>query len=253
MSYDRALTIFSPDGHLFQVEYAMEVVKKGTAAVGICGRDCVVIGAEKKTIETLQDDRTIKKIFKLDDHIYATFAGLAADARILMNKAQVECQSYRLTVEDPITVELIARFIANTQQKYTQKGGARPFGLSTLLVGLDKQLSQPRLYLTEPSGIHSAWNANAIGRSSNVILEFLERNWQPNLAQEEAVMLACKALLEVVQSGAKNVDICILTAAEGMRHLTVQEIEGLISTIEREKAEAEAEAKRKAALAMDLQ
>ncbi len=231
----------------------MEVVKKGTAAVGICGRDCVVIGAEKKTIETLQDDRTIKKIFKLDDHIYATFAGLAADARILMNKARVECQSYRLTVEDPITVELVARFIANTQQKYTQKGGARPFGISTLLVGLDKQLSTPRLYLTEPSGIHSAWNANAIGRSSNVILEFLERSWQPGMSQQETIMLAGKALLEVVQSGAKNVDICIITAEHGMRHLSVQEIETLITAIEKEKAEAEAEAKRKAALAMDLQ
>lgn len=246
MSYDRALTVFSPDGHLFQVEYAMEVVKKGTAAVGICGQDCVVIGAEKKTIETLQDDRTIKKIFKLDEHIYATFAGLAADARILMNKAQVECQSYRLNVEDPITVELVARFIAQTQQKYTQKGGARPFGIATLLAGLDKKRI-PSLYLTEPSGIHSAWKANAIGRSSNVILEFLEKHYSPSLSEKEAIMLAGKALLEVVQSGAKNIDICLVTA-QGMRYLELAELEDLIQTIEREKAEAEAEAKRKAAL-----
>lgn len=125
-----------------------------------------------------------------------------------MNKARTECQSYRLNVEDPITVELISRYIASVQQKYTQKGGARPFGIATLIVGMDKG-NIPQLYLTEPSGIHSAWKANAIGRNSKTIVEFLEKNYRPNLNQEEAIVLATKALLEVVQSGANNIEIAV--------------------------------------------
>ncbi|KAJ8973720.1 hypothetical protein NQ317_009314 [Molorchus minor] len=127
--YDRAITVFSPDGHLLQVEYAQEAVRKGSTAVGVRGTNAVVLGHE---------------------HVVMAFAGLTADARILINRAQIECQSHKLTVEDPVTLEYITRYIASLKQKYTQSNGRRPFGISCLIGGFDYD-GQPHLYQTEPS------------------------------------------------------------------------------------------------------
>lgn len=108
----------------------------------------------------LQDTRiTPSKIGLIDTHVCLAFAGLNADARILVDKARLEAQSHRLNLEDPVTVEYIAKYVAGVQQRYTQSGGVRPFGLSTLIVGFDKGSDTPRLYQTEPSGIYSAWQA----------------------------------------------------------------------------------------------
>lgn len=134
------------------------ILSPGTCAVGVKGADIVVLGCEKRSAMKLQDTRiTPSKICLVDTHVALAFAGLNADARILVDKARVEAQSHRLTVEDPVSIEYITKYIAGVQQRYTQSGGVRPFGISTLVVGFDPKDGVPKLYQTEPSGIYSAW------------------------------------------------------------------------------------------------
>merc|ERR1712168_667232 len=243
--YDRAITIFSPDGHLFQVEYAQEAVKKGSTAVGVRGKDLVVLGVEKKAVAKLQEDRRLRKIALLDEHVAMAFAGLTADARILINRARVECQSHKLTVEDPVTIEYITRYIASLKQKYTQSNGRRPFGLSALIVGFDYD-GTPRLYQTDPSGTYHEWKANAIGRSSKTAQEFLEKNYNDEEIEsdEYVIKLALKGLLEVVQTGSKNVELAVMKRGGGMKLLETDEVAKYVAEIEKEKEE-EAEKKKK--------
>lgn len=213
MSYDSAITVFSPNGQLLQVEYAMEAVNKGYCCVAVRGKDCIVLGIEKASVSKLQDPRTIQKVLLIDENTCMAFAGLNADARILANVARVEAQSFRLTYEDDPPVDYLARYISNYQQKFTQQGGARPFGLSTLLAGFDTD-GRPRLYQTEPSGFCAEWKANAIGRNSKQVREFLEKNYTADLKDEDALKLVARALLETVEASTKNVDIAIITPKE---------------------------------------
>uniref|UniRef100_A0A8D8MIL7 Proteasome subunit alpha type n=1 Tax=Cacopsylla melanoneura TaxID=428564 RepID=A0A8D8MIL7_9HEMI len=242
--YDRAITVFSPDGHLLQVEYAQEAVRKGSTAVGVRGENVVVLGVEKKSVPKLQEERTVKKICSLDDHVVMAFAGLTADARILINRAQIECQSHKLTVEDPVTLEYITRYIAGLKQKYTQSNGRRPFGISCLIGGFDYD-GKPRLYQTEPSGIYYEWKANATGRSAKTVREFLEKFYKSEeLTTEKAtIKLAIRALLEVVQSGQKNLEIAVMRHGKPVEMLSVVQIEDYVNEIEKEKEE-EAEKKK---------
>lgn len=237
-SYDRAITVFSPDGHLFQVEYAQEAVKKGSTAVSVVGRDCVVVGVERKSVPKLQDERFVRKIFQLDNHVALAFAGLTADARILINAARVECQSHKLNVEDPVTLEYITRYIAGLKQKYTQSNGMRPFGISMLILGFDDD-GTPHLYQTDPAGTYHEWKANSIGRNSKTVQEYLENHYTEELVEEDdgTIQLCLQALLEVVQTGSKNVEIAVMKHGKPMKLLTTEEIERYVSVIEEEKRE----------------
>jgi len=242
--YDRAITVFSPDGHLFQVEYAQEAVKKGSTAVGIKAKDIVVLGVEKKSVPKLQEERTVRKICLLDDHVVMAFAGLTADARILINRARVECQSHRLTVEDPPSLEYITRYIAGLKQRYTQSNGRRPFGVSCLIGGFDFD-GTPHLYQTDPSGTYHEWRANAIGRNAKTVREFLEKQYtvEFDATKENVIKLVIKALLEVVQSGSKNMEIAIIQNEQPLKMLEATEIERIVAEVEKEKEE-EAERKK---------
>lgn len=233
-TYDKAITIFAPDGNLFQVQYAFEAVNRGSATVGIKGANCVVLAVEKKTTAALQDPHTIRKILQVDEHIMLTFAGLQADARVLVDKARLECQSFRFNFEDEPTLEYIARFVAETQQSYTQKGGVRPFGISTFMVGYEGK--EPKLYVTEPSGAYSLWKANAIGRNSKTLREYLEKNHTDNLSNDETIRLAVETLMEVVESS-KNIEICIMTGAKKFTMLEDAAIEKIVKEIEKKREE----------------
>jgi len=241
MSYDRAITIFSPDGHLFQVEYAMEAVKRGAAVVGVRGSDCVVLGVERKAVAQLQDPRTIRKIAKLDDHLMIAFAGFTADARVLIEKARIDAQSYSLTIEDKPSIEYMARSFAQMQQRYTQRGGVRPFGVSSMIAGL-RANGNPALYLTDPAGTFSEWKANAIGgRNEKAVKEYLEKGWSEGLAEADAINLSIKALLEVVDSGAKNIEVAVIRK-DGTVFISEERLTETIKQIETEKEEAKASA-----------
>jgi len=233
MSYDRAITVFSPDGHLLQVEYSMEAVRRGSTVVGVQGKECVILAVEKRATAKLQDSRTIRKIVSLDDRTHLAFAGLTADARVLINKVRVEAQSYRLTMEDAPNVDYLARYLAKVQQQYTQQGGVRPFGIATLLTGVNSSNpTQPLLYQTDPAGTHSRWKAQVVGgRNAKSLREFLEKQYQPEMTEEACIRLAVQALLEVVDSGAKTMEICVVRS-KGVKHtLPESDIDALVKEI----------------------
>lgn len=241
MSYDRAITVFSPDGHLLQVEYSMEAVRRGSTVVGVQGKDCVVLAVEKKAIAKLQDARTIRKIVSVDQRTVLAFAGLTADARVLINKVRVEAQSYRLTMEDDPSVDYIGRYLARVQQQYTQQGGVRPFGVASLLAGVAGDQSDPTkplLYQTDPAGTHSRWKAQVVGgRNAKSLREFLEKQYHEELSQEQCVRLAIQALLEVVDSGAKTMEICVVQREGKKVNVTEAEVDAVVKEIEAEQQE----------------
>merc|ERR1711874_503287 len=200
----------------------------------------------KKAVAKLQEDRTVRKICQLDEHVVMAFAGLTADARILINKARIECQSHRLTVEAPVTLEYITRHIASLKQRYTQSNGRRPFGISCLITGFDYD-GTPRLYQTDPSGTYHEWKANAIGRNAKTVREFLEKNYTADSVASEdlTAKLAIKALLEVVQSGGKNLEIAVMKKGEKMRMMELTEIEEIVAVVEKEKEEEAAQRRKR--------
>jgi proteasome alpha subunit len=190
-AYDRAITVFSPDGRLFQVEYAKEAVKRGATAIGMIFDGGVLLVAYKNANSKLLVPASMKKVFEIDKHIAATASGLIADARRLVDLARMESQRHRLAYAEPASVETIAKDLCDLMQVYTQYGGIRPFGVSLLVAGVD---SEPRLYEAEPSGALTGYLADAVGSGKKEVEEFFEKEYKPSLTQDEAIALAMKAL-----------------------------------------------------------
>jgi 20S proteasome subunit alpha 4 len=168
------------------------------------------------------------------------FAGLTADARVLINKVRVEAQSYQLTMEDTPSVDYIARYLAKVQQQYTQQGGVRPFGIATLVAGIGADPDnhdKPFLYQTDPAGTHSRWKAQVIGgRNAKSLREFLEKQYTAEMTEQECIRLAITALLEVVDSGAKTMELCVVRSGGKKEMILESVVEGVVKEIEAEAA-----------------
>mmetsp|Transcript_5321 Transcript_5321/g.5444 ORF Transcript_5321/g.5444 Transcript_5321/m.5444 type:complete len:243 (+) Transcript_5321:11-739(+) len=242
MSYDKSLSIFSPSGTVSQVDYAYEAAKKGGLSVGLVGKDYVIIAAEKKSVPKLQDSRTVKKISKVDSHIFMSFAGIIADSRYLVDYARLECQSYRYNLDSVPTIDYLVKQIAFKQQDFTQRTSVRPFGLSVLVGGFDKN-NNPTLYSSEPSGFSSQWKAIAVGKNAEKVNEFLESKYQDDIEYEQGLSMVLESMLEYVESGSKNVEIAVMYKDKEMETIADEEIDRRSETIEQEKKKREKEKK----------
>jgi proteasome alpha subunit len=196
-AYDRAITVFSPDGRLFQVEYAMELVNRGATILGISSSEGVVLGAEE-TVDPLEEARFSWKIFKLDDHVGAGIVGLSSDARVLIDQARVNAQSNKLTYDEPIDVEVITKRICDIKQLYTQHAGVRPFGVSMIFGGVDKTGSH--VFGTHPSGTYRGYKARAEGAGRETVMKILTQEYRDEMDMEEAIKLAVKCLAKALET-----------------------------------------------------
>ena len=189
--YDRAITVFSPDGRLYQVEYAIETVRRGTIAVGVKCKDGIVIAVEEKP-RKLQISNVAQKIFQIDDHVGVAAAGYIPDARSQVDNARFFSQSNKMIYDEPVEVETIAKHLADQSQQYTQYAGVRPFGVALILGGVVNGTSQ--LYLTDPSGTYISYDAIAIGSGSDQVTDFLEKTYKSELSIDDASTLAAAGI-----------------------------------------------------------
>ncbi|HJJ36568.1 MAG TPA: archaeal proteasome endopeptidase complex subunit alpha [Methanocorpusculum sp.] len=195
--YDRAITMFSPDGRLYQVEYAREAVKRGTTAVGIKCKTGVVLLVDKRVASRLLEPSSIEKIFRIDEHIGVASSGLVGDARALVDRARVEAQVNRISYGEPIDVETLAKKLCDHMQTYTLFGGARPYGTALLLAGVDVGADgEPhyRLFETDPSGTLLEYMATGIGIGRQAVMKLFEAEYKEKMSAEDAVQLGLKAL-----------------------------------------------------------
>jgi len=196
-AYDRAITVFSPDGRLFQVEYAMELVNRGATILGVQCSEGVVLGAEEN-VEPLEEAEYSWKIFKVDEHVGAAIVGLSSDARILIDQARIYAQSNRLTYDEPIDVEVATKRICDIQQMYTQHAGVRPFGVSIIFGGVDK--TGNRVFGTHPSGTYRGYKATALGAGRETVLSILKDEYREEIGLEENIKLAVKCLVKALEA-----------------------------------------------------
>jgi len=230
-AYDRAITVFSPDGRLFQVEYAMELVNRGATILAIRSAGGVVLGAEE-TADPLEESEYSWKIFKIDDHVGAAIVGLSSDARILIDQARVLAQSNKLTYDEPIDVEVVTKRICDIKQLYTQHAGVRPFGVSMIFAGVDK--TGNRVFGTHPSGTYRGYKARAEGAGRETVFNILKEEYREETGLKETTKLAVKCLakaLEARQLPQRMKVTVIPLETQKMEFLTDEKIDSIIKEL----------------------
>ena len=195
MGYDRTSIMFSPDGRLLQVEYAKEAVRQGSTAIGMVCKDGVLLVADKRIADKLVVSDSVEKIFQVDDHIGATATGFVMDGRVLIERARVIAQQHTVTYGVPIEPQSLVKEVCDIKQFYTQYGGARPFGVSLLFIGMD---DKPVLYVTDPTGIFFEYKATAVGEAENEVKAILNKMYKESLTIDEGLKLAITALKKVL-------------------------------------------------------
>ncbi len=230
-AYDRAITIFSPDGRLFQVEYALETVKRGSTVLGIACNEGVVLGAEERPTSRLQDPNFGWKIFEIDNHVGVAVSGLSSDARILVDQARIHAQSNRLMYDEPIDVAILSKRIGDVEQVYTQHAGVRPFGVSLIFGGVDKVGS--KVFQTDPSGACWSYKAVSIGAGSDTVREILEVDYREDSSLEDTILLAIQCFSKVIEGELDPQKMKIATIPIDTKRFTVLSHEEVSKFIEK--------------------
>jgi proteasome alpha subunit len=225
-AYDRAITIFSPEGRLYQVEYALELVKRGAPVVGVACPEGVVLAANETPESDLEDPEYFRKIYQLDDHVASAIAGLSSDARVLIDQARVFCQSNKFLYDEPVDIEVLARRLGDLAQVYTQHAGVRPFGVSMIIAGYDATGS--RVLTTDPSGAYRGFKATAVGRKNEEANRLLEEKYRDDMPLDEAVKLAIEAVNVASDTPvtSKTVKVAVIPAeTKTFKRLTEEEVD----------------------------
>ncbi len=226
MAYDRAITVFSPDGRLFQVEYAREAVRRGATTAGVVYQDGVVLVADRRIHNPkLAEASSLEKIHQIDEHLGCATAGLVADARVLVDYARLAAQINRVTYAEPISVELLVRRICDYKQQYTQFGGVRPFGTALLVGGYDD--TGIHLFETEPSGSLTSFKADATGGNKSPVIELFEQKYKPGLSADEAILLALEGLRQSMEDATNltTMEVCTVQKGQGLGRLLPEEVQ----------------------------
>ena len=236
MGYDRAITMFSPDGRLLQVEYAKKTVRQGSTAIGMVCSDGVLLVADKRVVDSLVVPESVEKIWQIDENIGASASGILSDARVLIDRAQLKAQQNRVTYDTEIDTLTIVKDICDLKQICTQSGGLRPFGVSILVAGIDDHI--PKLFETDPIGIYFQYRATAIGEGEIEVEEILHNEYKPELNIEDGLKLSLKALKKVLGENfnVERIDAAYITTADRkFRRLTKSRIEKLASELKDDK------------------
>jgi proteasome alpha subunit len=215
MGYDRSITMFSPDGRLLQVEYAKKTVRQGSTAIGIVCKDGVVLVADKRLMDKLVIPEAVEKTFQVDDHIAAAASGIISDARVLVERAQVKAQQHRVTYGTRIDILDVVKDMCSLKQICTQSAGLRPFGVSLLVAGIDND-GDPKLFLTDPTGIFFRYKAAVIGEGEPEIEKILQKKHRPNMTIEEGIATSIKALKDFLNNefNIERLDIAYITTKD---------------------------------------
>ena len=196
MGYDRAATMFSPEGHLLQVEYAEKTVRLGSSSIGLVCSDGLLVIADRRVRDILIYPESANKVYEIDEHIVSTAAGILADARILVENAQVLAQQNRVTFNSPIEPISVIKMISDKKQMATQYGGLRPYGVAFLVGGVNKGKAQ--LYTSDVTGNFFQYKANAIGDYDEQIKEILRKEYNENLTVEEGIGFVLKIFKKIL-------------------------------------------------------